>query len=243
MRLEQALPLALIREERGGPGGPATATRRSNHQASLAQQPRQVRGWPIPPRHRTALSAPSHLWYAPQGHRQAPPGTLCTNGYRLGRGGARPDHGPGCLSMPPKYRVAQAVGRLQGQAALRSHRAPGADTPLHRAAWLGAGRRCEYRRLGRGRHAALHPPSGGARETRRAPGVGGLRAAEVRHVHARGGSRPSRSPLRGPPCNSASERAPVTAPSPEGFLQPCPLRGPTITAPLQGHPQTTALRV
>jgi len=34
-----------------------------------------------------------------------------------------PDHGHWCLSMPPQYRVAKAVGRLQGKAAIRMPRA------------------------------------------------------------------------------------------------------------------------
>ena len=33
-----------------------------------------------------------------------------------------PDHGHWCLSMPPQYRVAKAVGRLPGTAAIRMHR-------------------------------------------------------------------------------------------------------------------------
>jgi putative transposase len=33
-----------------------------------------------------------------------------------------PDHGPVCLSIPPKDRVANAVGRLKGKAAIRIHR-------------------------------------------------------------------------------------------------------------------------
>jgi putative transposase len=33
-----------------------------------------------------------------------------------------PDHGHLCLSIPPKYSVANAVGRLQGKAAIRMHR-------------------------------------------------------------------------------------------------------------------------
>ena len=34
-----------------------------------------------------------------------------------------PDQVHVCLSMPPKYRVANAVGRLKGKAAIRIHRA------------------------------------------------------------------------------------------------------------------------
>ena len=33
-----------------------------------------------------------------------------------------PDHVPMCLSMPPKYSVANAIGRLQGKSAIRIHR-------------------------------------------------------------------------------------------------------------------------
>src|SRR5262245_14032627 len=44
-------------------------------------------------------------------------------GLALVEGHARPDPGHLCLSLPPKDRVANAVGRLQGQAAIRLHRA------------------------------------------------------------------------------------------------------------------------
>src|SRR5205814_10705047 len=37
-------------------------------------------------------------------------------------GHAMPDHVHVCLSIPPKYRVANAVGRLKGKTAIRIHR-------------------------------------------------------------------------------------------------------------------------
>ena len=48
---------------------------------------------------------------------------LCTQmGIELVESHAMLDHVHLCLSIPPKYRVAHAVGRLQGQAAIRLHR-------------------------------------------------------------------------------------------------------------------------
>ena len=43
-------------------------------------------------------------------------------GLELVEGHALPDHVPLCVSIPPKYRVAKAIGRLKGQSALRIHR-------------------------------------------------------------------------------------------------------------------------
>jgi putative transposase len=37
-------------------------------------------------------------------------------------GHAMPDHVHLCLSMPPKYSVANAIGRLKGKSAIRIHR-------------------------------------------------------------------------------------------------------------------------
>jgi putative transposase len=48
---------------------------------------------------------------------------LCHHmGIEWGEAHAMPAHVHGCLRIPPKYRVAHAVGRLQGQAAIRMHR-------------------------------------------------------------------------------------------------------------------------
>ena len=43
------------------------------------------------------------------------------SGIELVEGQARPDHVHLCLSMPPKYSVANAVGRLKGKSAVRIH--------------------------------------------------------------------------------------------------------------------------
>ena len=49
---------------------------------------------------------------------------LCAQmGIAWGEGHALPDHGHVCLSIPPKYSVANAVGRWKGKAAIRIHRA------------------------------------------------------------------------------------------------------------------------
>ena len=48
---------------------------------------------------------------------------LCNQmGIELVEGHAMPDQVHLCLSIPPKYSVANAVGRLQGKAAIRIHR-------------------------------------------------------------------------------------------------------------------------
>jgi len=48
---------------------------------------------------------------------------LCDQmGIELVEGHAMPDHVHLCLSMPPKYSVANAVGRLKGKSAIRIHR-------------------------------------------------------------------------------------------------------------------------
>jgi putative transposase len=47
---------------------------------------------------------------------------LCEHsGIELVEGHAMPDHVHLCLSMPPKYSVANAVGRLKGKSAVRIH--------------------------------------------------------------------------------------------------------------------------
>jgi putative transposase len=43
-------------------------------------------------------------------------------GIELVEGHAMPDHVHWCLSIPPKYSVANAVGRLKGKSAIRIHR-------------------------------------------------------------------------------------------------------------------------
>jgi putative transposase len=40
----------------------------------------------------------------------------------LVEGHAMPDQGHVCLSIPPKYSVAHAVGRVKGKSAMRIHR-------------------------------------------------------------------------------------------------------------------------
>ena len=48
---------------------------------------------------------------------------LCDQmGIELVEGYAMPDHVHLCLSIPPKYSVANAVGRLKGKSAIRIHR-------------------------------------------------------------------------------------------------------------------------
>jgi len=48
---------------------------------------------------------------------------LCDQmGIELVEGHAMPDHVHLCLSIPPKYSVANAVGRLKGKSAIRIHR-------------------------------------------------------------------------------------------------------------------------
>jgi REP-associated tyrosine transposase len=48
---------------------------------------------------------------------------LCQQqGGELVEGHAMPDHVPLCLRIPPKYSVANTVGWLKGQAAIRIHR-------------------------------------------------------------------------------------------------------------------------
>jgi REP-associated tyrosine transposase len=76
-----------------------------------------------------------HLIIVPQYRQKAIFGTLrkdigkslrelCEHmGIAWVEGHAMPDHVHLCLSIPPKYRVANAVGRLKGKAALRMHRA------------------------------------------------------------------------------------------------------------------------
>lgn len=49
---------------------------------------------------------------------------LCErSGIELVEGHAMPDHVHLCLSVPPKYRVANAIGRLKGKSAVRIHQA------------------------------------------------------------------------------------------------------------------------
>ena len=76
-----------------------------------------------------------HIVIVPQYRQQAIFGTLRKDigkllrelcepmGLALVAGHALPDHVHVCLSIPPKYRGANAGGRLQGQAAIRIHRA------------------------------------------------------------------------------------------------------------------------
>jgi len=48
---------------------------------------------------------------------------LCEQfGIELVEGNARPDHIHMCLSIPPKYSVANAVGKLKGKSAILIHR-------------------------------------------------------------------------------------------------------------------------
>ena len=48
---------------------------------------------------------------------------LCQQqGIELVEGHAMPDHVHRCLSIPPQYSVANTVGLLQGQSAIRMHR-------------------------------------------------------------------------------------------------------------------------
>jgi putative transposase len=48
---------------------------------------------------------------------------LCTQmDIELVEGQAMPDHVPLCVRIPPKYSVANAIGRLKGQSAIRMHR-------------------------------------------------------------------------------------------------------------------------
>ena len=48
---------------------------------------------------------------------------LCQQqGIELVEGHAMPDHVRWCLSIPPKYRVANTVGVLKGKSAIRIHR-------------------------------------------------------------------------------------------------------------------------
>src|SRR5262249_17287212 len=75
-----------------------------------------------------------HLIIVPQYRQKAIFGTLrkdngkilrelCAHmGIALVEGHAMPDHMHWCLSIPPKYSVANAVGRLKGKAAIRMER-------------------------------------------------------------------------------------------------------------------------
>ena len=48
---------------------------------------------------------------------------LCDQfGIELIEGHAMPDHAHLCLSIPPKYSVSNAIGRLKGKSAIRIHR-------------------------------------------------------------------------------------------------------------------------
>jgi len=48
---------------------------------------------------------------------------LCKQfGVELIEGHAMPDHVHLCLSIPPKYSIANTVGRLKGKSAVRIHR-------------------------------------------------------------------------------------------------------------------------
>ena len=48
---------------------------------------------------------------------------LCDQmGLELVEGHAMPDHGHLWVSIPPKYSVANAIGRLKGKSAIRMHR-------------------------------------------------------------------------------------------------------------------------
>jgi putative transposase len=48
---------------------------------------------------------------------------LCQQqGIELVEGHAMPDHVHMCLSIPPKFSVANAIGRLKGKSAIRIHR-------------------------------------------------------------------------------------------------------------------------
>jgi REP-associated tyrosine transposase len=75
-----------------------------------------------------------HIVFVPQSRRRVIYGQLrrrigriirevCPQqGGELVEGHAMPDHVPLCLRIPPKYSVANTVGWLKGQAAIRIHR-------------------------------------------------------------------------------------------------------------------------
>jgi putative transposase len=92
-----------------------------------------MRAWHNPSHVRGYGRSPSVL--VPQDRQQAIFGTLRKDmgqslrelckpmGIAVVEGHTRPDHGHWCLSIPPKSRVAQAVGRVKGKAASRLQRA------------------------------------------------------------------------------------------------------------------------
>jgi putative transposase len=149
---------------------------------------------------------------------------LCEQmGIELVEGHAMADHVHLCLSIPPKYSVANAVGRLKGKAAIRMHR--------------------EY--LGRTRNfTGLHFWARGycvspvgfdeavIRQYIRNHEEQEKRAAQLalgdfaprregKHTHGAGPGSPSA------PCG--------------GLLQQCPLRGPRATVPPAGADHNSAL--
>ena len=63
---------------------------------------------------------------------------LCNqSGVELVEGHAMSDHVHLCLSIPPKYSVANTVGFLKGKSAIRIHREYGEDEELHGVPFLG----------------------------------------------------------------------------------------------------------
>ena len=91
---------------------------------------------------------------------------LChQQGVEIVEGHAMPDHIHLCLSIPPKYSVANTVGLLKGKSAIRIHRqflasVSWAEAQLHGPAFLGTRVLRERHRLGRGEDPRLHPRSG-----------------------------------------------------------------------------------
>ena len=149
---------------------------------------------------------------------------LCDQmGIDLVEGHAMPDHVHLCLSIPPKYSVANAVGRLKGKAAIRIHREYLGRTRNFTGLHFWARGYCvstvgfeeavirQYIRNQEEQEKRAEPLALGDVAPR----------SEGKHTHGAGPGSPS---------------APYG-----GLLQQCPRRGPPVTAPPTGACSNSAL--
>jgi putative transposase len=172
-------------------------------------------------------------------------------GIELVEGHAMPDHGHLCLSIPPKYRVANAVGRLKGKAAIRMHRE-----------YLGRTRNCTglhfwargycVRTVGCEEAVIRQYIRKQEEPEKRAEqlALGDFAPQrEGKYTHRAGPGNPS-APLWGPPATAPSERASCHSAPCGGRLSRRPLKRASYNSALRagilsqclpsgGHPQTT----
>jgi len=101
---------------------------------------------------------------------------LCEqHGVELVEGHAMSDHVHLCLSIPPKFSVANTVGFLKGKSAIQIHRRYlGKQRKFTGFHFLGAWLLREHSWLGRGDDPCVHQESGGRGDASGPPAAGGL---------------------------------------------------------------------